>query len=145
MSAVLRLLRKLLTMLRSINPDIELVVIAKAAEQTQTIQADASLLPAIVNLINNAIRATRANNSNKIELTHGVQDGVWQLAIHDFGRGFTLSKLAELGVKPVDSEQGLGMAVFLSYASLERLGGKLTLTNHHQGGALVTVSLPSQQ
>jgi two-component system sensor histidine kinase RegB len=34
------------------------------------------------------------------------------------------------------------MAVFLSHASLERLGGKLALTNHNQGGALVTLSLP---
>ena len=34
------------------------------------------------------------------------------------------------------------MAVFLSHASLERLGGKLALTNHQDGGALVTLSLP---
>ena len=43
---------------------------------------------------------------------------------------------------PVNSEQGLGMAVFLSHASLDRLGGELALTNHHLGGALVTLSLP---
>ncbi len=45
-------------------------------------------------------------------------------------------------MKPVNSEQGLGMAVFLSHASLERLGGTLTLTNHLDGGALVTLKLP---
>ncbi len=107
-----------------------------------TILADASLLPAILNLINNAVRATKANNSVNIELTSQVNESTWQLIIRDFGTGFTLSKLAELGVKPVASEQGLGMAVFLSHASLERLGGKLTLTNHQKGGALVTLSLP---
>ncbi len=106
------------------------------------LHADASLLPAVVNLVNNAIRATRANLSSKIELNWQLAGDSWQLSIHDFGTGFTLSKLAELGVKPVDSQQGLGMAVFLSYASLEHLGGKLSLTNHHNGGALVTVTLP---
>lgn len=129
-------------------PDITLLL-DDATEQMNSevreqsiIKADASLLPAIINLVNNAVRATRANESNKIVLIAAIIDETWQLTIRDFGKGFTLSKLAELGVKPVDSEQGLGMAVFLSYASLEKLGGKLTLTNHHQGGALVTISLP---
>ena len=100
------------------------------------------LLPAILNLMNNAIRATKANNSLAIALTSQVVENSWQMIIRDFGLGFTLSKLAELGVKPVASEQGLGMAVFLSHVSLERLGGKLALTNHQEGGALVTLSLP---
>jgi two-component system sensor histidine kinase RegB len=95
-----------------------------------------------LNLINNAIRASKANGSNKIMLSSVATDNDWQFIIRDFGTGFTLSKLAELGIKPVSSEQGLGMAVFLSHASLERLGGKLALTNHQEGGALVTLSLP---
>jgi two-component system sensor histidine kinase RegB len=107
-----------------------------------SILVDASLLPAILNLVNNAIQATKTNNSNKIELASECDNTHWQLSIRDFGRGFTQSTLSELGVKPVSSEQGLGMAVFLSHATLERLGGTLTLTNHIGGGALVTLKLP---
>jgi len=106
------------------------------------ILADASLLPAILNLVNNAIHATKANKSGNIEILSEQSADKWQLSIRDFGRGFTSSMLSELGVKPVNSEQGLGMAVFLSHASLERLGGTLTLTNHLEGGALVTLKLP---
>lgn len=106
------------------------------------ILADASLLPAILNLVNNAIQATKANKSGNIEILSEQSADKWQLSIRDFGRGFTSSMLSELGVKPVNSEQGLGMAVFLSHASLERLGGTLTLTNHLEGGALVTLKLP---
>jgi len=113
-----------------------------AHDENATVLADASLLPAILNLVNNAIRATKANDSNKIELSSLCEQGNWQLNIRDYGRGFTQSTLSELGVKPVDSKQGLGMAVFLSHASLERLGGTLTLTNHLDGGALVTLKLP---
>ncbi|RHW76280.1 sensor histidine kinase KdpD [Colwellia sp. RSH04] len=109
------------------------------------VKADAALLPAILNLINNAIRASKANSSQALSITSQLIDNNWQLIIRDYGSGFTLEKLSELGVRPVDSEQGLGMAVFLSHASLERLGGKLTLTNHQKGGALVTLSLPNIQ
>lgn len=122
-------------------PDIEIVTKCSHTEDDMVL-SDASLIPAILNLANNGIRATKANNNNKIELISKVVNNTWQLTIRDFGLGFTLSKLAELGVKPVESEQGLGMAVFLSHASLERLGGKLELTNHQQGGALVTLILP---
>ncbi|MFT5850909.1 MAG: two-component system sensor histidine kinase RegB [Colwellia sp.] len=104
--------------------------------------ADASLLPAILNLVNNAIRATKASGSDKIELSSLFDEKNWQLSIRDFGCGFTQLTLSELGVKPVNSKQGLGMAVFLSHASLERLGVTLTLTNHVAGGALVTLKLP---
>ena len=127
------------------NPEINLQLLkinAPDSTKSDTINADAALLPAIINLINNAIRASKANNSNVLSLTTKIIDDNWQLTIRDFGKGFTLKKLNDLGVKPVTSEQGFGMAVFLSHASLERLGGKLALTNHQDGGALVTLSLP---
>jgi len=139
-SSVSNILDEIMENLRVNYPDINVELIK--AHDDVTIMADASLLPAILNLINNAIRATKANYSNKITLTSEVNLGNWQFIIRDYGLGFTLEKLKQLGIKPVSSEQGLGMAVFLSHASLERLGGKLTLTNHNQGGALVTLSLP---
>jgi len=128
------------------HPDIKLKVINKLPDDTKlakvSIMADGALLPAILNLINNAVRASKANNSQVLEITSQQVDHNWQLIIRDYGKGFTLKKLTELGVKPVTSDQGLGMAVFLSHASLERLGGKLALTNHKEGGALVTLSMP---
>jgi len=140
-NTVNNLLDEILENIRVNYPDIDVELIKKHQEDV-TIMADASLLPAILNLINNAIRATKINDSNRITLTSQVTMGNWQFIIRDYGLGFTLEKLKQLGIKPVSSEQGLGMAVFLSHASLERLGGKLVLTNHHQGGALVTLSLP---
>jgi len=135
------LLDDLLDNLRINYPEINVKLIAQQPTNTE-VMADAALLPAILNLINNAIRATKVNNSNEITLISQIDTENWQFIIRDYGVGFTLEKLKKLGVKPVNSEHGLGMAVFLSHASLERLGGKLALTNHHQGGALVTLSLP---
>jgi two-component system sensor histidine kinase RegB len=127
------------------NPEISLELqqyTRPSSTENISIKADAALLPAILNLINNAIRATKVNGSMSLSLTSKVVDENWQFTIRDYGKGFTLKKLNELGVKPVNSKQGFGMAVFLSHASLERLGGKLALTNHQDGGALVTLSLP---
>lgn len=136
-----KLLAQVLENLRVNHPEIT-VELTEQQEDGAVIMADAALLPAIINLINNAVRATKANKSDKIVLISCVKDNNWQFIIRDFGLGFTVEKLKQLGVKPVNSEQGLGMAVFLSHASLERLGGKLALTNHQQGGAQVTLSLP---
>lgn len=137
------LLDEILENLHVNYPDIQVELI-KEHHANITVMADATLLPAILNLINNAIQATKANSNQEISLTSQVYKGSWQLIIRDYGAGFTLEKLKELGMKPVSSMQGLGMAVFLSHATLERLGGKLLLTNHHKGGALVTLTLPVQ-
>lgn len=128
-------------------PDIELQIsISSQHEAEHRVMTNASLLPAILNLVNNAVRATRANDSTNIELaSEFISQGnsvKWLLSIRDYGKGFTQSTLSELGVKPVNSKEGLGMAVLLSHASLESLGGKLSLTNHEKGGAQVSLSLP---
>ena len=124
-------------------PEITVTVAQNSnTEQESFIVADGALLPAIFNLINNGVRASKANNSCNICLSVHTDKQWWQLTIRDFGNGFTAQKLTKLGVEPVESDQGFGMAVFLSHASLERLGGKLTLTNHNEGGALVSLFLP---
>lgn len=140
-----RLLDKISDHIALNYPDITLNIKTTSASDNipePSVLADASLLPAILNLLNNAIRASRSKNNNVIELTTNTAPNMWQLEIRDYGAGFTLDELAELGSKPVESKQGLGMAVFLSYATLEKLGGKLLLTNHKNGGALVTLLIP---
>ena len=143
-SSINSLLDDILENLHVNYPDIK-VELVRVHEKDVTVMVDAALLPAILNLINNAIRASKMNQSNNIRLTSEVNSGHWQFIIRDYGVGFTLEKLKQLGVNPMNSQQGLGMAVFLSHASLERLGGKLVLTNHQLGGALVTLSLPVWQ
>jgi two-component system sensor histidine kinase RegB len=122
-------------------PDITLQVNFVGEKSAQVI-ADGALLPAILNLLNNGVRASKANHSKKLVLSVETNKTYCLLTIRDYGSGFTAHKLTRLGVEPVESDQGLGMAVFLSHASLERLGGKLTLTNHPGGGALVSLLLP---
>ncbi|GHE81738.1 ATP-binding protein [Thalassotalea profundi] len=124
------------------HPELMLVTVECSEGDDRNVQANSSLLPAIINIINNAIRATQANNCQKVEIKTTCDDEYLTLEIRDFGKGFTQEKLAQLGIQPIASDQGFGMAVLLSHSSFERLGGKLVLTNHNELGAIATISLP---
>ena len=124
------------------HPEITLTTVECNDGNTKKVHANSSLLPAIINIVNNAIRATQANNSHKIEIKTTCVNESLALEIRDFGKGFTQEKLAQLGIQPIASEQGFGMAVLLSHSSFERLGGKLVLTNHGELGAIASISLP---
>ena len=105
--------------------------------------SDAMLLPAILNLLQNAAIANQKQGKTELELSWELdqQDQCIDLLIRDFGDGFTSSQLAELGGQVMPSEQGMGLAVLLSNVTFERLNGSLTLFNHKEGGAVAKVKL----
>lgn len=109
------------------------------------------LMPALLNLIQNAVLANKTNNPNsdiksdnkKIEITVIAElTNRIVISIRDHGVGFANDTLLQLGSELVDSKHGLGMGVFLSHVTLDKLGGKLKLYNHKQGGAVAEVTLP---
>lgn len=105
--------------------------------------SDAMLLPAILNLLQNAAIANHKQGKTELELSWELdqQDQCIDLLIRDFGDGFSPSQLAELGGQVMPSEQGMGLAVLLSNVTFERLNGSLTLFNHKEGGAVAKVKL----
>ena len=109
-----------------------------------TLKSDAMLLPAILNLLQNACIANQKNNQTQLELSW-QQDNQHSeciyLLIRDFGSGFSQSQLAELGGQLMPSSQGMGLAVLLSNVTFERLNGSLTMYNHAGGGAVAKVKL----
>lgn len=114
------------------------------AAPVSSVTNDAMLLPAILNLLQNAAFANQQAQQQTLELN-------WQqtpdnpktvsLVIRDFGKGFSAAQLAELGGQLMPSETGMGLAVMLSNVTFERLQGSLTLFNHPQGGAVAKVQL----
>ncbi|WP_328189724.1 sensor histidine kinase [Marinobacter sp. OP 3.4] len=105
-----------------------------------TVQVDATLDQAILNLLANALRASPQG------VTVGADDdaGRARLRIVDQGSGIgdTLP-----GQQPVASEQGLGVGLFLSNATIQRLGGQLSAearTNGEDRGTTMTIDLPAR-
>jgi two-component system sensor histidine kinase RegB len=105
------------------------------------IWSDDMLLPALVNLLQNAVAANQESNQNRLELHCYEQKNQCIIELKDFGFGLSHGQLEELGHEPVKSQRGLGISVFLSNVTLSRLGGMLELENHDGGGCLARVYL----
>jgi two-component system sensor histidine kinase RegB len=111
------------------------------------------LIPALLNLIQNAAVANSANSASELSdqrlesvevlITPRLDNGELVISIRDHGLGFANDTLLQLGSELVDSKHGLGMGVFLSHVTLNKLGGRLKLYNHELGGAVAEVTLPA--
>lgn len=112
------------------------------------VYSDPMLLPAILNLLQNAAMANKKADKNSIELSwdsiseksSNIPSTV-SLLIRDFGTGFSEQQLSQLGGQLMPSDNGMGLAVLLSNVTFERLKGSLTLFNHKEVGALAKVKL----
>lgn len=97
----------------------------------------ANLDQSLINLLNNAADAApgRVRIQGKL-----AKDGL-QIDILDTGPGpeSVQRALAEPGRS---SKGGLGLGLFLSNASIENLGGQVTLTERDEGGTCVSVWIP---
>ena len=143
--SVVELLDELVDQMHFHFPEQTLSII-QHEEVHAMIESDAMLLPALLNLIQNAIRANQENKEHEITLTVTQINQELSLQIRDFGLGIEANmnqaQRAVLGEKMVASESGLGMAVFLSNSTFHRLGGKLKLINHSEQGCIALVTLP---
>jgi two-component system, sensor histidine kinase RegB len=103
--------------------------------------AERTLTHAFINILNNAAQAT--NPDLGIEFYATWDSKTATIKICDFGAGFPTDFIKFVGQQPVISGQnGLGVGLFLSYSTLQRLGGKLEFTNRAEGGAQVIITLP---
>ena len=111
---------------------------------TAILNSDAMLLPAILNLLQNAATANQQQDQNVLELTWLQEEHCGEyvyLLIRDFGNGFSATQLNDLVGQLMPSDHGMGLAVLLSNVTFERLNGSLTLYNHPQCGAIAKVKL----
>ena len=115
-------------------------------EQNHTIACDAMLVPALLNLLQNAIRANNDAKQDKITVAVHIKDNELHLKIKDLGQGVSTNISQEqrenLGEKLISSNSGLGMAVLLSNTTIQRLGGQLTLKDDKHQGCIAHVKLP---
>ncbi|SMF47451.1 two-component system, sensor histidine kinase RegB [Alteromonadaceae bacterium Bs31] len=100
------------------------------------------LLYALINLVDNSIRAAKAEVLVKV----AVQEDVLIITIVDDGPGVPAEMLEDFG-KPNFSRQngGLGIGVFLANTTLEKLDGSIVLFNPQEsrsGKTTVVVELP---
>ena len=109
------------------------------------LRVDASLQPALLALIENGARASQeTTGEQRVTFSAQRQGDELVLGVRDFGSGIPAPLLQQLGHQIVEQPKGMGVALLLSHASLERLGGRLILGSHVDGGAVAQVYLPIQ-
>ena len=111
------------------------------------ILTDVNLLPALMSLVENAASASLSEvGEQRVSISALISDKSQRLCIlvKDQGLGISRKMHAQLGYELIESEQGMGMALLLSHASFERLGGRLLLASLPEGGTVAEVSFPLQ-
>jgi len=77
------------------------------------IETDAMFLPALLNLVQNGVKANEENNNQQIDFLIYIHANYLNIELRDYGNGIS-AKQVSLGQKLVKSETGLGMAILLS-------------------------------
>jgi two-component system sensor histidine kinase RegB len=121
------------------RPEVGLDFLCDVIEPDCDILAEHTLTQALVNILNNAADASPEN----IRLEASCSSAGLVLGIYDHGPGLKQDVYERLGKTPVTTKkEGMGVGLYLAYATIERLGGTLSFRNHDGGGTLTRIVLP---
>lgn len=110
-----------------------------AAEAGPEVDVDPTLQQALINMLNNAADASPAGID--VALRWDVQQ--WRMLIRDHGTGISGEVAGQIGTRIVSTKEGgMGVAFVLSQATLNRLGGNVSLQHLREGGTLTEITLP---
>jgi two-component system, NtrC family, sensor histidine kinase HupT/HoxJ len=99
----------------------------------------------LVNLIQNSLDAMDKGEEPRLEIS-AKRTGDWvSIAVRDHGPGIAPDAMKRLfepffTTKPIG--KGLGLGLYVSYGLAEDIGGRLSASNHPDGGAVFTLSIP---
>lgn len=102
------------------------------------VAVDATLDQAVLNLLANALTASPAWVN--VAARNGAPGRV-EVVVEDHGEGLETALEGAPGEEIVDSKNGLGVGLFLSNATIQRLGGTLRARADHNGTTMV-IDLP---
>ena len=99
----------------------------------------------LVNLVQNAIDSTERQPDARLEIRAEVRSRSAVLTFRDNGPGFKAESMDKVfdpffTTKPVGKGTGLGLSI--SYGIVERHRGQLKASNHAEGGAVLSLTLP---
>jgi two-component system sensor histidine kinase RegB len=101
--------------------------------------AERTLTQALINVLDNAADAS----PDDVTLNGRCSRTTLLLEISDRGPGFSADVHEQLGKEPVTTKtEGLGVGLFLAHATIQRLGGSLSINKREQGGTTIHISLP---
>jgi len=121
------------------NLNINLIEEVKGQGEAPKLLSDVALTRALMNVLDNAARVS----PHYIRLVLNWDDHDIRLFIEDEGSGMDKLHLDKLGKHIMASkDNGLGLGVYITKATLERLGGSIRWENRKPKGVCVNILLP---
>lgn len=106
------------------------------------IASDLSLKHAIINIIENSIKAAEKQVLVKFYSDESAAEQL-EIAISDDGPGIPPEVLEKVGEPFISMrKESMGIGIFLANAAIQKLGGTIELFNLKQGGAKTLIKLP---
>jgi len=122
-------LGRLLTQWQLVRPGIALELSGNAADP---LIIDRDIGHLLLVLLNNAADASTSTGQHRVTLSIQTQRGTLSGEIRDYGTGFTDTRLLP-ALFDSSKPDGLGVGLALSHATIERLGGTLSITSLPDG------------
>lgn len=124
---------------RAQRPGVELNTDFRPASGNAVMIGERTLQQSLVNLLNNAADASTTD----LRLNAGWDNQSLRLEILDRGPGLQPQSQPVPGERQASGkEYGMGLGLFLTHATLKRLGGDITLSARAGGGTRTCVTLP---
>lgn len=124
---------------RLVRPEVSCSMTWADADTDPDVDVDPTLQQALINMLNNAADAS----PDGIEVTLRWDAQHWQMLIRDHGAGLSRDVAGQIGTRIVSTKEGgMGVALVLSQATLNRLGGNVSLHELRDGGTLTEITLP---
>jgi len=133
-------LGRLLTQWQLVRPGIELV---RSGNADDALVIDRDIGHLLLALLNNAADASASTGQHRVELRIQHDRHTLSGEIRDYGTGFTDTHLLP-ALFDSSKPDGLGVGLALSHATIERLGGTLTIRSRPDG-ARVRFDIPQPQ
>lgn len=131
-------LRQLVSRWCIIRPEARIEFVIDPAAQSVLLVPELSLTQTILNLLDNALDATREADSDRLQLFVHSRNGGLDFEVRDFGAGFEGQESLADSRKP----GGLGLGLLLSRTCVEAMGGSLSIRRAVEGGSIASLRIP---
>lgn len=132
-------LRDVVTQWQQQQPGVPLEFTVRGDSETAQILAERTLTHSLVNILNNAGDVS----PHQVEFHANWVNDRLNLEIRDYGPGLHPRIAENFGAIPQSTKShGLGVGLFLSKATIDRLGGKLRVITHEKKGTSVKIQIP---
>jgi len=122
-------LGRLLAQWQLVRPGI---AIERSGNAADTLVIDRDIGHLLLVLLNNAADASTSTGQHRVKLCIQTERGTLSGEIRDYGTGFTDTRLLP-ALFDSSKPDGLGVGLALSHATIERLGGALSITSRPDG------------